>query len=40
MRSFAAGSALLGLAVAAPAALPQDINFDMVYAVPNPTYTT
>jgi len=40
MRSYLAVSALMGLAAAAPAPVPQDIDFDLVYALPNPSYTT
>jgi len=30
----------MGLVAAAPAPVPQDIDFDLVYALPNPSYTT
>lgn len=42
MRSILSLPILLGLAAAnpVPAPVPQDINFDLVYALPNPTYTT
>lgn len=41
MRSFLSLPILLGLAAAnpVPAPVPQDIEFDLVYALPNPTYT-
>lgn len=39
MRSFLLTSGLAALAAAAPAPVPQDIEFDLVYALPNPTYT-
>jgi len=38
MRSFVLGTAVVCLAFAAPA--PQDIDFDLADAVPNPSYTT
>ena len=39
MRSFLLTSGLAAWAAAAPAPAPQDIEFDLVYALPNPTYT-
>ncbi|GAB7357372.1 hypothetical protein MBLNU459_g8315t3 [Dothideomycetes sp. NU459] len=40
MRSFFAIPAFAALAAAIPAASPQDIEFDLVIAAPNPTYST
>lgn len=40
MRSIHLLSSLVALAAAAPAPAPQDIEFDLVAALPNPTYTT
>jgi hypothetical protein len=37
MRSFVLASILAGLAIAAPR--PQDIDIDLAYALPNPTYS-
>jgi hypothetical protein len=37
MRSILLAPAIIGLVVAAPA--PQDIDFDLAYALPNPTFT-
>jgi hypothetical protein len=37
MRSFILASAIAALVAAAPA--PQDIDFDLAYALPNPTFT-
>lgn len=40
MRTTLAIQAFAAIAAAMPAAQPQDIDFDMVIAAPNPTYTT
>ncbi|KAI6859842.1 glycoside hydrolase [Hortaea werneckii] len=40
MRSMLFQLGLAGLAFAAPAPVPQDIDFDLAYQLPNPTYTT
>lgn len=41
VRSFlVASSAVIGSVLAAPAPAPQDIPFDIAYALPNPSYTT
>jgi len=40
MRSFITLASIFALAAAAPAPVPQDIDFDLVEAVPNPSYTT
>lgn len=40
MRTTLAIQAFAAIAAAMPAAHPQDIDFDMVIAVPNPSYTT
>lgn len=37
MRSFLAPLLIAGLAAAAPA--PQDIDFELAYILPNPTYS-
>lgn len=39
MRSFASLCAVFALAAAAPAPIPQDIDFDLVDSLPNPTYS-
>ncbi|KAI7268903.1 hypothetical protein KC345_g7600 [Hortaea werneckii] len=40
MRSMLFQLGLAGLAFAAPAPVPQDIDFDLAYQLPDPTYTT
>ncbi|KAI6819121.1 hypothetical protein KC340_g13678 [Hortaea werneckii] len=40
MRSMLFQLGLVGVAFAAPAPVPQDIDFDLAYQLPNPTYTT